>query len=162
MFFRYFFNVNEWTIKERKAYVSSQKWDNYTTKVFKQALLGDKPKLLWQLGFSPGIPMNEMLLDMTNDTYFHFKMNIQDSPEESMKWAGVFKSLKAQLDKVEENTQDQADQYQEMVFKIQGTDVDTEIVNIEDTDAEIPEGDIFNLEEVDPDIIDKDELDSLG
>ena len=138
MFFRYFFNINEWTLRERKSYVMAFKRGSQTTKVFKQALQGDKPKLLWQLGFSPGLTMDEMLRDMINDSYYHFKSQIQDSPEDSQRWATTFKNLAQQLDKLDADSKDQDDMYQDMVFNMQGTDPDKNIPNAEDIDAELP------------------------
>jgi hypothetical protein len=164
MYFRYFFSVAEWTLKKRRSYVFSRKWETQKeTRLFKDALLGDKPRLLWQLGFAPGIAMDEMLQDMINDSYFHFKKHVEDDEkEEAHKWASTLKTLATHLDKVSDDKAEQEDMYEEMLFKVQGTDIDIDIINIEDTDAEVPEGDSMSLEEVEPDIIDIEDLDSLG
>jgi len=80
MFLKYFFNVAEWTLKERQLYVKSIN-EPQLRKYYKIALKGDKQHLLWKLGVTPEKDFSDMLRDIAQDSYYNFKEQSKIRPD---------------------------------------------------------------------------------
>jgi hypothetical protein len=106
-FLFYFFNVNEWTISDKKDYLKRIK-DEDLAEYYKLALDGDKNYLMWKLDIAPQKSFEVMLQDLGSDAYYFFKEKAKYSPSEAQVWAGVFlrtveRAEKLQSDKSKDN-----------------------------------------------------------
>lgn len=127
-FIRYFFDIRSWTLKKRQDYVKSVQ-DSELKKYYKIALKGDKEYLLWKLGAEPDKEFDEMLKDMTRDTYYLFKEKSKSNPDEAQKWGTLAARLASKIDKLEKRMGKKDDMIEEVEFKIKrfrGDDKGTE------------------------------------
>lgn len=83
-FLFYFFNVEEWTYKEKVDYVNSVS-DKNLAHFYKVALQGDKAYLMWKLGVAPDKSFDNMLRDMFVDSYYNFKEYSSRNPDSAQK-----------------------------------------------------------------------------
>jgi len=100
LFLKYFFNVREWTLKDRQNYVKMIN-EPQLLKFYKMALKGDKDYLLWKLGAAPEKDFSLMLKDMVHDSYYNFKEQSKIRPDLAQKWGTLAIKLTDKIDKLE-------------------------------------------------------------
>lgn len=100
LFLKYFFKVGTWTRKQKLAYAKEVK-DPNTRPYFKLALKGDKEFLIWKLGVTPAKDFKEMLVEMTNDSFFNFKEQVTSRPESAQRWAALTQKLVDKIDSMD-------------------------------------------------------------
>ncbi|MBT7929432.1 hypothetical protein HN682_05920 [Candidatus Peregrinibacteria bacterium] len=118
-FLKYFFNVAEWGIQEKREYVNQTK-DPGLKRFYKIALDGDKDYLLWKLGAAPEKSFDTMLKDMMTDSYYNFKERAKSDPDLAQKWGSLAVKLTDRLDKLDKDTDKKKDIFEEITFKIKG------------------------------------------
>jgi hypothetical protein len=118
IFIKYFFDMEDWTLKERQDYVRTIE-NTQLSKFYKIALKGDKPYLMWKLGATPEKDFGIMLKDVVNDSYFKFKEDSKIRPELAQKWATL---LLRYHDRIQDHEKDKAERgnkfIQNFEFKI--------------------------------------------
>ena len=124
-FLKYFFNVDKWTLSDKKEYVS-QVEDQTLARFYTLALKGDKDYLLWKLGAAPDKSFNLMLRDMMVDSYYNFKERSKVDPDTAQRWGGLAVKLTDRLERLEKDT----DNKQDLIEAIQ-VQIETLVVNAE-------------------------------
>ena len=114
-FLFYFFNVTEWTYKEKVDYVNSIT-DKNLAHFYKVALQGDKAYLMWKLGVAPDKSFDNMLRDMFVDSYYNFKEYSSRNPDSAQKWGTLAIRVSERLDKIEKETKGKQDLYEDVQF----------------------------------------------
>tara|TARA_Y100000034_G_C6862475_1_gene392694 strand:+ start:694 stop:1356 length:663 start_codon:yes stop_codon:yes gene_type:complete len=84
MFLKYFFNVSNSSLAEKKQLVEAVT-DGSLKRFYKVALQGDKDYLLWKLGAAPDKSFDSMLRDMLSDSYYNFKERSRVDPDLAQK-----------------------------------------------------------------------------
>jgi hypothetical protein len=88
-----FFNIEDWTTKEKLQYVDDMPILDLKS-VYTLALKGDVEYLLWKLGIRlSAVDYSFMLADMARDSYWHFKENAQKNPDSAQKWGTLATKL---------------------------------------------------------------------
>ena len=107
-FLNYFFNIDRWTKKDKEMYLATVRQTDLK-RAYKEALKGDKNKLLWRLKLSPKIEFDEMLREIGHDSFYKFKDLIETQPDLALKFAGVVEKITGRMEKIiEERRSDQA------------------------------------------------------
>ena len=118
-FLHYFFNVEGWTLTQKKEYVSVVTETNLK-KLYKIALEGDKDYLIWKLGIAPEKSFDTMLRDMAMDSYYIFKEKRVSNPDEAQKWGQLYDRFMSRLDKIEKDAEDRKDLFTQMTIVLAG------------------------------------------
>lgn len=115
-FLHYFFNVNSWTLTEKKNY--AKRTQNKKLKEFYTiALDGDKDYLIWKLGIAPDKSFDEMLKDMATDSYYCFKEALgTKNTEDAQKWAATMTRLKSRIDENQKDSDTKRSLFEEVTF----------------------------------------------
>jgi len=118
MFLKYFFNVSEWTLKDRQNYVKGIN-EPQLRKYYKIALKGDKQHLLWKLGVTPEKDFADMLRDIAQDSYYNFKEQSKIRPDVAQRWANLTIKVTDRIDTIEKDKRANADNIlEDFEFKI--------------------------------------------
>ena len=120
-FLHYFFSVKDWDLSEKKEYVATVA-DKQLKSSYTLALKGDKDYLVWKLGASPEKGFNLMLRDMMTDAYFNFKEQSRLNPDTAQKWGTLAIRLTDRLEKLEKDTENKKNLFDEVTFKIKEYD----------------------------------------
>ena len=120
-FLDYFFNIEGWTLTEKKEYVALVKTDQLK-KFYELALDGDKDYLIWKLGIAPDKSFDEMLRDMATDSYYNFKEMQKKNADVAQRWAGLSIKLSERVDKMEKEAEDRKTIFESLEFILSGTD----------------------------------------
>lgn len=153
MFLKYFFNLEDWTLRDRQRYVEKVE-DPQLTRYYKIALKKDKNYLLWKLGAAPEQDFGKMMKDMLNDSYYNFKEQSDTKPELAQKWARIAVKIGDRIesyDKEVKGGSDGADFLANVEFKIKSVASNTKPKEENDDNAiedDIPH--IGDLEEEHP------------
>ena len=107
LFLKYFFSVSEWSRKQKQGYIVKIR-DKQLSAYYKIALKGDKEFLLWKLGISPAKDFKEMLVEMTNDSFYNFKETSTIKPDSAQKWAQLSTRLMDKLDDMDKREKGEA------------------------------------------------------
>jgi len=102
MFLFYFFNVKGWSRYEKEDYVNNVK-DLNLRAFYSIALEEEKDFLMWKLGVTPNKSFDQMLRDMTVDSYYNFKEQSTRNPEQAHRWGSLMLKVQERLDKVEKD-----------------------------------------------------------
>jgi len=106
-FFKYFFDVFDWTFEERKYYQKVE--PNSDLKALYDHALDttnmDINMLVWKLGFYPDVSMHEMLSNIFTESYYLFKTTKKRNPDQAQKWASTAMRLFGELKEMD-NKQD--------------------------------------------------------
>lgn len=124
-FLKYFFNVEKWTLSDKKEYVT-QIADQSLQRFYTLALKGDKDYLLWKLGAAPDKSFNLMLRDMMVDSYYNFKERSKVDPDTAQRWGGLAVKLTDRLEKLEKDTDNKQDLFEAIQFQIETLVVNTD------------------------------------
>jgi hypothetical protein len=127
LFLKYFFNVKNWTRRQRQTYIDriSDKNLNF---YYKLALKGDKEFLMWKLGITPGKDFKDMLVEMTNDSFYNFKEQSGSRPESAQRWAQLSTKLMEKLEQLERKDEKDAKNFLgDIEFKIKAYAVQKDI-----------------------------------
>jgi len=108
MFLKYFFNVGEWTLKDRQQYVKTIN-EPQLRKYYKIALKGDKQHLLWKLGVTPEKDFSDMLRDIAQDSYYNFKEQSKIRPDVAQRWANLTIKVTDRIDNIERERQSKSE-----------------------------------------------------
>jgi len=100
-FINYFFNLEGWTKKDKERYIGTIK-NSDLKRAYKEAILGDKNKLLWKLKLSPKLEFEEMLREISYDSFYKFKELLAVDPEMALKFAGTVEKVTGRLEKIVE------------------------------------------------------------
>lgn len=147
MFLKYFFNVDDWTLRDRQNYVNGIT-DPNLLKFYKMALKGDKDYLLWKLGAAPEKDFGMMLKDMVHDSYYNFKEQSKVKPSVAQKWAGLAIKLTDRLDNLEKgDKKGGANFFENYEFKIKS--------DIEISSRGVEKGEVVHLKDLQPDEFEK-------
>ena len=119
-FLRYFFNVEEWSITDKRGYVSFVS-DPRLKKYYELALDGDKDYLIWKLGIAPEKSFDAMLREMGSDCYYNFKEKMKANPDESQKWGTLALRIVDRLEKLNEANDEKRSIVEDIEFTLQGT-----------------------------------------
>ena len=114
-FLFYFFNVYDWTYKEKVDFVNKVE-DKNLQHFYKVALQGDKAYLMWKLGVAPNKSFDNMLRDMFVDSYYNFKEYSSRNPDSAQKWGTLAIRVSERLDKIEKEDKDKQDLYDDVKF----------------------------------------------
>lgn len=120
-FLHYFFNIDGWTLSEKKEYVSLVKIEALK-KHYELALDGDKDYLIWKLGIAPDKSFDEMLRDMATDSYYNFKEMQKKNADVAQRWAGLSIKLSERVDKMEKEAEDRKTIFESLEFILSGVD----------------------------------------
>lgn len=120
-FLIYFFNVEDWTLTEKKQYTNLIK-NEQLKKFYEMALDGDKDYLIWKLGIAPDKSFDEMLRDMATDSYYNFKEMQKKNSDVAQKWAGLSIKLSERVDKMEKEAEDRKTIFEQLDFVLTGID----------------------------------------
>lgn len=118
-FLRYFFNVEGWSLSQKKEYVNIVK-DKRLVGLYNLALEGDKDYLIWKLGIAPDKSFDQMIKDMSTDAYYNFKEKMKREPEEAQKWGALMLRLSDKLDRLEKDTEEKKDLFSQVTFVLSG------------------------------------------
>ncbi len=138
LFLKYFFNVQDWTLRDRQMFVATIT-EPQLLKYYKIALKGDKEHLLWKLGVTPDKDFKDMLADMVHDSYYNFKEQSKIRPELAQKWAGLTIKLTERIDTLQKEESKGASLLEEIEFKIKTFS------------SQDPKGPIRNIKDLQPD-----------
>lgn len=116
-FLHYFFNVKDWTFKDRQAYVKSVNREDLV-RYYKLALKGDKDYLLWKLGAAPNKSYDDMIREMIVDSFYNFKDKAKYDHDVAQKWGTLTVKLTDKLDKIEKDTSDKKNLFEDIQFKL--------------------------------------------
>lgn len=119
-FLHYIFNVENWTLSEKKEYVALIKKGTSLAAQYEIALEGDKDYLIWKLGIAPDKSMDAMLKDMGTDAYYNFKEKMKTKPDEAQRWGALMLRLSDRMDKLKADTEEKKDLFSQVVFVLQG------------------------------------------
>lgn len=120
-FLFYFFNLDNWTLKQRKTFVDSIT-EEQLAKYYKLALKGEKEYLFWKLGVNPDKPYDLMLNEMLQDSFFNFKEVAKIHPELAQKWATLAMRVADKLDKESKDQRNGVDGLDGIEFIIKTVD----------------------------------------
>jgi len=120
-FLVYFFDVENWTLTEKKQYTQLVS-DDKLKKHYEIALDGDKDYLIWKLGIAPDKSFDEMLRDMATDSYYNFKEMQKKNADVAQKWAGLSIRLSERVDKMEKEAEDRKTIFEQLDFILTGVD----------------------------------------
>lgn len=147
MFLKYFFKVDDWTLRDRQKYVDRIS-DPSLLPYYKMALKGDKDYLLWKLGAAPEKDFGLMLKDMVHDSYYNFKEQSKVKPSIAQKWAGLAIKLTDRLDNLQkEENKSAANFLDNFEFKIKS--------DIEISSRGADKGEVVHLKDLQPDEFEK-------
>jgi hypothetical protein len=118
-FLHYFFNVDDWTISEKRDYVKLVT-DNRLKRYYDLALEGDKDYLIWKLGISPEKSFDAMLREMGSDCYYNFKEKMKAIPEEAQKWGALALRIVDRLEKLNDSKEEKKSILEEIEFSLKG------------------------------------------
>lgn len=124
-FLHYFFSVKDWDLSEKKAYVATIE-DKMLKSAYNLALKGDKDYLVWKLGASPEQGFDVMLRDMMTDAYFNFKEQSRMNPDTAQKWGTLAIRLTDRLEKLEKDTDNKKNLFDEIKFQIKEHDTSSD------------------------------------
>jgi hypothetical protein len=148
MFLKYFFKVDEWTLRDRQKYVEKIT-DPNLSKYYKMALKGDKDYLLWKLGAAPEKDFGHMLRDMIHDSYYNFKEQSKVKPGVAQKWATLAIKLTDRIDNLEKADKDAGNKFLDnFEFKIKSD------IHISSKDGD-GKAEVVHLKDLQPDEFDK-------
>lgn len=131
-FLHYIFNVDKWSLSEKKEYVGIIK-DSSLKKYYNLALEGDKDYLIWKLGIAPDKSFDAMLRDMGTDAYYNFKEKMRANPDESQRWGQLLIRLSDRLDRLEKDTEDKRDLFSQVTFVLSGKTEEDLMENVIDS-----------------------------
>jgi hypothetical protein len=117
-FLAYFFDVSSLSYTERRDLFRSFSPDSETSKMFKLAVSGDRPYLLWKLGLAPDIRMDTMLKSMAIDSYYIFKEKSKSDPEMATKFGTLALRLADKLEKVAETEEEAENLFNKFIFEV--------------------------------------------
>lgn len=143
IFYKFFSNYEGWTFVDKELYTDSVQ-DPEMRSLYKMAVSGDRAQLIWKLGLGtdPGLSMDDLLRDMFTDSYFYFKKNVKNRPEDAQKFAGLAVKISDRLDSM----QGKKDKAEDLItslkidLKTRSTAEDRaqKIVNLADMHIELP------------------------
>jgi len=140
LFLHYFFKVDEWTLRDRQAFVNRVS-EPQLSRYYRIALKGDKEFLLWKLGVTPNKDFKSMLAEIGQDSFYNFKENSRTNPETAQKWAAITLKVSERVDSMEKDEKrSKGDVFEEIEFKIKTFSYrdrdtkDNEIKHIQDLD----------------------------
>lgn len=146
-FLTYFFNVQDWTIGDKKAYLKRIK-DPELYEIYDMALDGDKNYLMWKLGIAPQKSFEVMLQDLGSDAYYFFKEKSKYSPSEAQSWAGVFLRTVERAEKLQTDKDKSSDFFKDLGDLIErankGSVVVGQALDIEEKGKPLPHLDTLN------------------
>lgn len=116
-FLRYFFDVANWSVSEKKSYVNMI-IDNKLKKTYQIALDGDKDYLIWKLGIAPDKSFDQMLRDMMADAYYSFKETSKVSTDTAQKWGNLALRITDRVDRLDKESSDKKSLFDQIMFKI--------------------------------------------
>jgi len=107
-FLHYFFNIEDWSIGDRKKYISSltKEGEKKLKFFYKFALEEEKDFLIWKLGAASTKSFQAMMQDMAVDSYYNFKEHSRIDSEVAQKWAGVAIKLADKFNTYEKENRD--------------------------------------------------------
>lgn len=144
VFIKFFANYDDWTYQDKELYIQTTA-DPDLKKLLKTALTSDRSQLVWELGLGtdPNASFDNMLREMTTDSFYLYKKNIKHNPDDATKFSQLFIKL---MDRMEQNKEKEAtslDLFSELKLKLVTEDTKdkkkSNIVAKEDMDIEIPE-----------------------
>ena len=119
LFIKYFFDVKEWSLAQKRAYVKKLPASQEIFRpVYVIALTNDKNYLLWKLGLAPDKSFDQMLRDLATDAYYNCKERSHD-PDSALKWGTLMTKIMDRLDKFDEDTQDKNDLYKQLTINLE-------------------------------------------
>jgi hypothetical protein len=130
-FLHYIFNVEDWSLSDKKDYVTVVK-DSALKKYYNLALEGDKDYLIWKLGIAPDKSFDTMIRDMGTDAYYNFKEKMRANPDEAQKWGQLLIRLSDRLDRIEKDTDEKRDLFSQVTFVLSGNKEDDLLENVID------------------------------
>lgn len=101
-FLHYFFDVEGWNKKDKEMYVATVK-NTDLVRPYKEALAGDKNKLLWKLKLAPNLDFEEMLRQISYDSFYKFKETVAHDPDIALKFAGMVEKITGRMEKLVED-----------------------------------------------------------
>jgi len=116
-FLHYFFNVKDWTFREKQAYVKKIEQAELL-KFYKLALEGDKDYLLWKLGAAPDKSFDTMLKEMMVDSFYNFKEKSNHDPDSAQKWGTLAVKLTDKIERLKKEDDDKKNMFDEIQFKL--------------------------------------------
>jgi len=131
-FLHYFFNVENWSLSQKKEYVNVVK-EPRLKKFYNLALDGDKDYLIWKLGIAPDKSFDQMIRDMGTDAYYNFKEQMRAHPEEAQKWGQLVIRLSDRLDRIEKDTEEKRDLFSQITFVLSGKKEEDLLENVIDS-----------------------------
>lgn len=117
-FLNYFFNMQDWTIVDKKQYVATIT-DKNLLSAYKIALEGDKDYLAWKLGIAPDISFESMLKQMMTDSFYKYKENIKSDIDTAQKWGAMAIKLSDKLERLNEANSAKKSIFAEFVFSVE-------------------------------------------
>jgi len=118
-FIRYFFNVYDWTLSEKRDYIQCVN-DQTLVKYYNLALEGDKDYLFWKLGIAPDKPFDQMLRSMMLDAFYNFKEKMKLDPELAQKWGNLSLRITDRMERLDRETKEQKNLFDEIQFVLSG------------------------------------------
>lgn len=100
-FINYFFNVEGWSKKDKEFYTSTV-INPELKKIYVEALKGDNNKLLWKLKLNPNLEFEEMLRQISYDSFYKFKNTLEINPDIALKFASMVEKIAGRLEKLTE------------------------------------------------------------
>lgn len=83
---------------------------------------------MWKLGITPGKDFKEMLIEMTNDSFYNFKEQSGTRPESAQRWAQLSTRMMDKLDDLEKKDEKDAKNFLgDIEFKIKAFAVQKDI-----------------------------------
>lgn len=130
MFLKYFFDIHNWTLAQKRDYVKNlHVSQNIFKAIYMIALKHDKSFLLWKLGLAPDKSFDQMLRDIGNDCYYNFKEKQATDPDTALKWGTLMNKVIERLDKVEKDTEDKTTLFQSITFQLNQEEGYNKIIN---------------------------------
>lgn len=144
LFIKYFANFEEWNYADREFFVEQVKDPEYKVTLKKAALKGDRHYLVWRLGLGtdPHMSMEQIFNDMMSDSYFTFKENVKNRPDEAHKFAQLAIKLADRLDQSDSRKKETHSLIDELKIKlvVENTtgESTSKIVDAKEVQVELP------------------------
>jgi hypothetical protein len=133
-FLNMFFDIKSWAKKEKVRYVDTVR-NPELKRAYKDALTGDKNRMLWKLKLSPALDFDECLREIFSDMFYKFKETINADGDQALKYAKMAESLSGRLSKNNE-TKAQTKEIQDSILFEFDEDGQEEIKTFEGLDGE--------------------------